>query len=151
MEKSRILNEELHLLRERIISNHLAAHQQASGKTAKSLKVVTDNEVGVLYGRKAFGVLETGRKSGRVPKGFIDIIKQWSIDKGISFGTERERKTFSYFVAKKIASEGTKLYRSGGVNSVYSTEIPKTIERINERIYKIFAGLVRMASINLNS
>lgn len=149
METSKILNEELHLLRERIISNHIAAHQQASGKTAKSLEVVTDNTSGILYGRDFFGVLETGRKAGKVSRGFIEIIRQWSIDKRIAFGSDRERKTFAYLVSKKIAAEGTQLYRSGGTN-IYSTEIPKTIERISERVSEVFAGLIRTSSIKLN-
>lgn len=68
-----ILCEELDNLRQRIIENHIRAGQRASGKTIKSLHVVVDDNHGTLYGRQAFGVLEVGRASGKVPKGFYKI------------------------------------------------------------------------------
>ena len=58
-----VLQEELEALKERIIAQHLAAGQKASGRTAASLRVETTENEGTLYGRSAFGVLETGRKA----------------------------------------------------------------------------------------
>ena len=63
-----ILNEELDKLRQRIIENHIQAGQRASGRTIKSLHVVVDDNHGVLFGRQAFGVLETGRGPGKIQK-----------------------------------------------------------------------------------
>lgn len=110
-----------------IIQRHTAAGQKASGRTIASMyteAVETGTSVTVtLYGRKFFQGLETGRKGGKVPKGFYHIIKQWAIDKHLTFANNRELCTFSYFVAKKIASNGTKLFRNGGRNDIYSPEI----------------------------
>lgn len=142
----KVVSEELESLRQRIIENHLRAGQKASGRTVASLHVETDNDGGILFGRKAFGTLETGRRGGKVPKGFYHIIYQWMQDKGIQ--VERP-KSFAYLVARKIAREGTKLYRQGGRDDIYSNEIPKTTESVLSRITGLLAASVE--SINLNS
>ena len=141
-----ILVEELDNLRQRIIDNHIRAGQKASGRTIASLRIeVTDNQ-GSLFGRQAFGVLETGRKPGKVPKGFYQIIQQWVKDKGIQVESP---KSFAYFVAQKIAREGTELHRQGGRADIYSPEIEKTIQEIMNRAFAIFKEDV--THINLNS
>ena len=87
----------------------------ASGRTVGSLAVVSDNDglrLGLFGNSHApLGTLEVGRAGGRVPAGFYQIIKQWTLDKGLSFATESERGTFAYFVARKIAREGTQRHR----------------------------------------
>lgn len=87
----------------------------ASGRTVGSLAVVSDNEglrLGLFGNAHApLGTLEVGRAGGRVPSGFYQIIKQWTRDKGLQFVTESERGTFAYFVARKIAREGTQRHR----------------------------------------
>lgn len=141
-----ILNEELESLRQRIIRNHIRAGQKASGRTIASLRVEVNDDNGTLFGRQAFGVLETGRKPGKVPKGFYQIIQQWVQDKRIHVNNP---KSFSYFVARKIAQEGTQLYREGGRADIYSPEIEKTIQNIMNRAFAIFKDDV--THINLNS
>ena len=69
-----IIKYELTDLRQRIIDNHIRARQKASGKTIASLRVEITENSGILWGRKAFGTLETGRRPGRVPTGFYKII-----------------------------------------------------------------------------
>ena len=145
-EANRILSEELESLKKRIIENHIRAGQRASGRTIESLHVSVDNGHGILFGRMAFGTLETGRGPGKVPKGFYQIIQQWIKDKGIQV---ENPKSFSYLVARKIAREGTELHRIGGRDDVYSPEIEKAIQNIMNRVFGIFADDV--AHINLNS
>lgn len=142
----KVVSEELESLRQSIIENHLKAGQKASGRTIASLHVETDNDGGILFGRKAFGTLETGRRGGKVPKGFYKIIYQWMQDKGIQV---EKPKSFAYLVARKIAREGTKLYRQGGRSDIYSNEIPKTTGSVLSRITGLLAAGVE--SINLNS
>lgn len=83
----------------------------ASRRTVGSLAVVSDNDglrLGLFGNAHApLGTLEVGRAGGKVPAGFYEIIKQWTRDKGFQFGSETERGTFAYFVARKIAREGT--------------------------------------------
>ena len=105
-----------------------------------------DDNHGTLYGRQAFGVLEVGRAPGKVPKGFYKIIQQWMIDKGIQ--VERPR-SFTYLVARKIAAEGTELYRSGTYEDIYTTNVEQTIHDIMDRVFGIFIDDV--THINLHS
>lgn len=141
-----ILGEELESLRQRIIENHIRAGQKASGKTISSLRVDVNDNQGTLFGRQAFGVLETGRKPGKVPKGFYQIIQQWVKDKGIQV---ENPKSFAYLVARKIAREGTELHRQGGRADIYSPEIEKTTQEIMNRAFAVFKDDV--THINLNS
>ena len=143
-----IVLEELAKLRAAIISNHLAAGQKASGKTIESLKIEQDGDKVILYGRQAFGTLETGRKPGNGPGNFREILYQWSIDKGISFEKDYQRKSFAYLLAKKIEREGTKLYREGGRNDIYSQLIPETIEAIANRIGILFEKEIDHIKLN---
>lgn len=87
----------------------------ASGRTVGSLAVVSDDKglrLGLFGNAHApLGTLEVGRAGGRVPAGFYQIIKQWTRDKGLQFGTETERGTFAYFVSRKIVREGTQRHR----------------------------------------
>lgn len=142
----KVISEELNNLRKKIIDNHLKAGQKASGRTINSLRIEVDDAGGTLFGRKAFGTLETGRRGGNVPKGFYNIILQWMKDKGINV---EKPKTFAYLVARKIAREGTKLYRQGGRADIYSNEIPKTTESILGRLSEMLVAEVE--SINVNS
>lgn len=87
----------------------------ASCRTVGSLAVVSDAKglrLGLFGNAHApLGTLEVGRAGGRVPAGFYQIIKQWTRDKGLQFANESERGTFAYFVARKIAREGTQRHR----------------------------------------
>lgn len=141
-----ILNEELEALQQRLIENHIRAGQRASGRTISSLRVSVDDDHGVLFGRQAFGTLETGRGPGKVPKGFYKIIQQWVTDKNIQV---EKPKSFAYMVARKIANEGTELYRLGGREDVYSKEVEETVKNIMNRVFGILANDV--THINLNS
>lgn len=161
-----ILNEELDDLRLRIIANHEAAGQVASGRTRESLKVEVNDKEGILWGRFPFGTLETGRKPGKTPRNFASIIRKWIIDKGIPVTPipyirqpterwqpkytpqERGLMSLSSAIAYKIKTEGTSLYRSGGRNDIYTPEIEKTIDRISKRIGSLFE--LNIESINEN-
>ena len=98
-----------------IETNMETQNVNASGRTVGSLSVVSDDKglrLGLFGNSHApLGTLEVGRAGGKVPAGFYQIIKQWTRDKGLQFGTESERGTFAYFVARKIAREGTQRHR----------------------------------------
>ena len=123
-EANSIIREELEQLKKNIIEHHLHAGQKASGRTAE------------------------GRKGGHVPYNFQDIIREWLNNKGIKanpipYKTDRPHKytaqergdmSLSYFIARKIKRDGTKLFRVGGRADIYSNEVPQAIERIKIRI-----------------
>lgn len=138
---------ELEALKQRIIENHRSAGQVASGRTIASLKVEITEDGGVLWGRSAFGTLETGRKPGKVPAGFWKIIRQWMDDKGIQV---EKPDSFAYLVARKIANEGTQLFREGGFYKIYSPEVKDTVERVSDGIGILFGSEVEHINLNFN-
>lgn len=145
-----ILYRALHEAKERIQQNLANTGTNASGRTSESLEVVIDETSGTLYGRQAFGTVETGRKAGRVPYGFKDIIYQWMQDKGVHAditGSRSQRSadmSMAYHIAKKIANEGSRLYREGGRVDIYSNVLPVTIEQVKNETTNVYI-------ININS
>lgn len=142
-----LVTSELEALKQRIIENHRNAGQVASGRTIASLKVEITEDGGVLWGRSAFGTLETGRKPGKVPAGFWKIIRQWMDDKGIQV---EKPDSFAYLVARKIANEGTQLFREGGFYKIYSPEVKDTVERVSDGIGILFGSEVEHINLNFN-
>jgi len=74
--------------------------------------------------------LEIGRPGGSVPKGFYYILKQWTLDKGIPFAKESERQTFAYFLARRIARDGTR--RHEVPEDVYTTTAKEAAQAIQK-------------------
>ena len=153
-----IVAEEVEALRQRIIANMRSQGAVASGRTINSLRVEREKDGAMLVSdsRMPFGVLETGRRGGRVPMGFQDIILQWMRDKGVSgtpipYTTNRQHKytpqergdrSLAYFISRKIRREGTRLFREGGRDTIYSQEIPKTMQRVEERVTALVSAYV---------
>lgn len=162
----KVLTEELSRLAERIKENHRRAGQVASGRTLRSITYDVKGNVGTLWGREPFGTLETGRRAGKTPMFFSTIIRQWIIDKGIHVQPipykrkpsekwqpkyspeERGLRSMAGAIAHKIRTQGTSLFRQGGRADIYSNEIPDTIERVTQRISKVFSLMVDSIHIN---
>ena len=161
-----IVAEELENLKQRIIANMVAAKAVATGNTIRSLHVVPRPFGATLESqqRMPFGVLETGRKGGNVPKpvingvpvGLARIIYDWMMAKGIHGTplpyktsrphkyTEQERgdRSLSFAIATTIMNKGTRLYREGGRDTIYTKEIPVTIERVQKRLGRLVQAFV---------
>lgn len=163
-EQKRIISEELNTLRLRIIDNMKRNKQIVTGKTAQSLAVEVDEWGGRLMGNvPVIPTLETGRKAGRVPRGFASIIYQWMQDKGIHgdpipyvrsgkhkySAQERGDRSMAAAIAYTIANKGSRLHRIGGRNDVYSTEIPKTIAALHRRLPILLMSEIKSLHINL--
>jgi hypothetical protein len=134
-----------------IIANHRAAGQVASGRTIRSMLVQmqskgrSSSEI-TLTGRPFFGVLETGSKPWQgqyphAPAWFRQIIAKWAQDKGI-VTDPKEVSRFSWFVSNRIMREGSKLYRTGGREDIYSNAIDLAMERINKISNNIISAQV---------
>ena len=161
---SDIVAEELVKLKEAIAANMYAEGAVATGNTIRSMKVITE-EYGarlVTTGRMPFGVLETGRRGGAVPLGFEVIIKQWMEVKGIhsdkvkpyrgnKYASAQERADWSMAAAisHTIQRSGTRLFRQGGRNNIYSNVIPQAVQAITNKI-RPFIEVVAVESIKLN-
>lgn len=114
----------------------------ASGRTSNAIKVAVGQSGAKLYKEEGevapMATLEVGREGGNVPVGFYEIIKQWTRDKGLQFETEAERGTFAYFVARKIAREGTK--RHTAHEEIYSSAVTEAAITINDALRKFVIG-----------
>lgn len=115
-----------------------AKGMRASGDFVESLEVVvTDTEKG--YNAKLFGndyaqQLETGRRAGSFPN--IEMIRKWIIDKGI-FAQALQTITLSslaFLIARKIANEGWKRERFGGVELISTIITPERIQMIIDEV-----------------
>ncbi len=142
-----LVSSELEALKQKVIENQKNSGQVASGRTIASMKVEVTEDGGVLWGRSPFGTLETGRKPGKVPAGFWKIIRQWMDDKGIQV---QKPDSFAYLVARKIANEGTQLFRNGGRDDIYSPEVKDTVERVSQGIGILFGSEVEHINLNFN-
>lgn len=142
-----LVSSELEALKQKVIENQKNSGQVASGRTIASMKVEVTEDGGVLWGRSPFGTLETGRKPGKVPAGFWKIIRQWMDDKGIQV---KKPDSFAYLVARKIAKEGTQLFREGGFYKIYSPEVKDTVERVSDGIGILFGSEVEHINLNFN-
>jgi hypothetical protein len=149
-ETREIIESRLRELMQEVKDNHINAGQRASGKTIESLKIESDeNSVGLL-GRKYFGVLETGRKPGKVPKGFYKTILEWAKSKqNLVLDDDTSIQSFAWRVAYKIATEGTKLFREGGRNDIYSIAVERAKKDINTAIGRMAIESVTNIKTNL--
>lgn len=144
-----IVTEELEALKRRIINNHIAAGQRTTGATAESMSVAVESDgdslVGALDARGHFAALETGTrpwqnpyyrttKDGRQlpapPRWWRNIVGEWLTAKGLDMSP--------WLVAGKIMTEGSRLYREGGRDDIYSNEIPTAVKNISERLAGLF-------------
>lgn len=150
---SQVVLKELKSLAQRIAENIRRNGQTASGRSERSLVVEDEGESIALYGRKYFGTLETGRRpigDVKPSRSFVEILYQWSIDKRISFGNDRERWSFAYALGRSIHKQGTLLHQQGGRADVYSNEIPQAVENINKSLASALSARI-IEGIKLNT
>lgn len=126
-----ILLELLNQISKDIKALQSSQYRVASGKTALTLDTEATDTIGILYGSLVVNTLETGRKPGAVPKGFMYIILKWMSDKGI-FQNEKisKQKSIAFLIARKIQEHGTALHIEGGKSGVLSSVI--TDKRISD-------------------
>jgi hypothetical protein len=121
--------------------------RNASGASVGSLTVEVNGNIGTLYGSKSFLAMEYGKKPGKVPYNFKDIIRQWIINKGIAVtpipSKKRDTKYTPYerglnsmagAIAYKIMKEGTKLHRDNGYNDIYTSAVREELKLMSEEL-----------------
>lgn len=105
----------------------------ASGKTKQSLELVKTDKGFQIVGRQYFRSVEEGRPEGGIPYRFQDIIRKWMDDKGVAsqFGsTESEKRSAAWLIAQKIKNEGSRLYRNGGRDDIYTSVINEELPEL---------------------
>lgn len=153
---SKILAKLLVELKEEIILRHTEAGQLTTGETANTLEVKIDENRGALVGAKYIGVLERGRKPGKTPKGFDNIIADWIVAKGLSIddkpgdapGEALERMAKA--IAWNIRLNGTRAFRDPSSRyDIFTGAINDFVGVLNTRFeaeYKnyIFNNIVKL-------
>lgn len=79
---------------------------------------------------------ETGRRPGSIPYNFKDIIYKWSLDKGLSFKTNKDRARFSYLTARKIMRSGTSQFRKGAIDYIFTKQWPSYEDKMDQIVYE---------------
>lgn len=133
-ELKRVVIERLEKLRADIVSAIESKGIKASGRTQDSIKVLPYTDGVMLIAgateRAPIPTLEIGRPAGAVPRNFTQIIFDWSVDKGIAWGDDKERKKIAGAVAwGKIRKRGTNRHLQN--EDVYSTLVQAAAEDIN--------------------
>jgi len=111
---------------------------RASGDFVESLEVeVVDTEKGYnakLWGNDYAQQLETGRKAGSFPN--IAMIRKWIIDKGVFTQALQtiSLSSLAFLIARKIANEGWKRERFGGVELISAIITPERIQMIIDEV-----------------
>lgn len=144
----------------RIRENITATGTRASGRTQASIRVEVSADTGTIYGRRAFSVLQTGRRGGKVPTGFVTLIKQWIADKGIRTTPipyirkasarwkpkytpeQRGVNAAAGAIAHTIRTRGTSLYRQGGRNDIYTEPIEECVEAVKRDLAEAYVAEV---------
>ena len=134
---SDILREELDVLLDKITARMEEQGKVVSGRTRDALEVNVSELHGQLIGPSYMGVLERGRKPGKGPSNFVEILKEWIIAKGLSFEDEEDLTRYANAIKWKIIREGSALFRSGQRDDVFSTPI----EEFSDTMARRLAGL----------
>lgn len=140
MSTDKILNEELEQLKQDIIQRQKDSGAMASGKTATGYEVaIESSKHGWLSGYSYVGVLEEGRKPGKVPVYFKEIIKRWIIAKGLQYQGEKELNRMAASIAWVIHKEGTVLHRNGYKVDIFDTPLKHFTERLINRLSSFYS------------
>lgn len=138
--------EALENVKSRIISNMSAKKRNASMRSVKSLTVETTGVGGTLYGLRSFWAMETGRKGGKIPRNFRDIIADWIIAKGISIysnsltGRRPTVKSAAGYIAWTIKNKGTKLHREHRFEDIFSKASRDEVNTLSDKIMLLAAS-----------
>lgn len=148
----------LNELREKIIANIDTAGEKASGQTQQSMRVDITDLTGTLYGRAYFATVETGRGPGKMPP--VQTIKDWIEAKGLHVEPmeykrqpserwqpkytpeERAINRLAWGIAYRIGREGSRLYRDGGRDDIYSRPVEETVETLRLDLADIYRAAI---------
>lgn len=149
----------------RRIQDNISSHgRTASGRSAASLTIEETSLLGgILSGSTSFLAMERGRKGGRVPKGFFEIIRQWVVDKGITVSPkpakraskysdeERAQRSAAGAIAYTIMTKGTRLFREGSFDDIYSAVIAEEVGKLRPKLLDVFSFAIRDINENMKN
>jgi len=114
----------LNNIKSEIIQSQYDKGMVTTGESAASLQVTVSQFSGELSGSKSFIFQEFGRGPGKFPP--MDNIIKWVEAKGLEGTTVRG---LAYVIARKIAREGTRIFRDKSLGIPIETIIKENIDR----------------------
>lgn len=125
-----VLKIEFESLKLDLIEHYKLKGMEASGKWAKELDNVSSGLTGKIIGMNYSEQLEYGRRAGKFPP--IESIKRWIEDKGIAARIRGDISVSSlaFLIARKIAREGWKREKHGGVDLISEVVTPQRMQSI---------------------
>lgn len=150
-EVDRLLTLHLGNIKVGIAQRMAALGRISSGRSVASLQIEVKDSKGNLSGDKQWETMQRGRRPGKVPSNFREIIKNWVRAKGINIqpriGQSQKQaiESFSYLVTRNIMQKGTKLYRDKGYNDIYDTLLDEEIKKLtNETTSVLELGIDKL-------
>jgi len=133
MSSEEILKIEFDKLREDILARYNALGLRASGRFERELENKTTGLTGLLVGSHYTEYLVNGRPPGKYPP--IDIIKEWISVKPIQIIGERITvSSLAFLIARKIAREGTEIFKKGGSDLISAVITPERVQSIIDKV-----------------
>lgn len=146
-----IIKTHLENIKKKIADN--MARRTVSGRSVNSLRVEVGDSTAALWGSSSFLAMERGRGPGAVPKGFHEIIKEWAVKKGVAIkpkyqgqSAEGALNSFAGAVAHTIMTKGTRLFRSGRHEEIYSAAIIEELQLMGDAL--VISALDEVTTIN---
>lgn len=130
----KILFDEFTSIKEDIISLYDSRGRRASGDFADEMEVEVDGLTVRLLGAAHTEYTVEGRGPGKFPP--IDKIEEWIEEKGVAATIEGEItvSSLAFLIARKIAKEGTEVWKDGGDDLISSVITPQRIENIINKV-----------------
>ena len=144
-EQDRALKLRLEQLRDAIIQRQKDSGQWASGKTAAGYEIGTEPSHGWLTGESYVEVLKYGRRPGKVPIYFKEIIQRWMETKGIPPRSGETIERAAESIAWVIHMKGTALHRNGYEVDIFDTPIQEFSTNLTKDL-----GAIWLAEVTKN-
>lgn len=123
-----------------LIPHFMALGLDATGEWRSNVSTRVEGETGIIRGRKYTEQLVWGRKPGAMPP--IAPLERWAQAKLGLQGSQARSAAFA--IAKKIANEGTNIYKDGGTDLLEILETPETQQKITKHLQDIYAPKVQL-------
>ena len=117
--------------------------QEATGFTQRTLNHRINGETLEVWGMSNIFSLERGVKpeeANMLKTGYFAAkLLEWSKYKPILFANEKERRTFAWLTAKKIQSQGSKLFKANR-RDVYTDKAEISAQRLSDKIVDVIVN-----------
>jgi len=120
----KIITEELLIFNQSIRNEMSRKNLDVTGRASQSLRVISSENKAASVGIDYIEYLNRGRGPGKFPP--IDKIKEW-VDR-------RNLEVAPYVIARKIANEGTEIFKDRTKGLMLDPKIALTIKRIKKRL-----------------